>query len=447
MKLTFRSSLLVVSSVVIAACGDGGNSNSGGASGGSGGAGSSSSGGQGGSVAATGLPCDVNDILVQSCQKCHSDPPVFGAPMPLITHADLHAAAKSDPSRSVYELVGERIHDTLLPMPQPPNAALDDPSLKTMDAWIAAGAPSSSESCGGAGGSGSGGGSPVSCVPDVHIAPSQPYVMDKNVEDLYACYGFDVTPAQKSQITAIVPRIDNSTIVHHMLLFQADASSSSVPTQCSGGAFAGRLLAVWAPGGQPMELPPEVGLPIEGTTHYTIQIHYSNLMHLDGQKDTTGYDLCTTTSLRPNEGDVLAFGTTKFTIPAAGKLDITCDFDIPVGLPGRTAISGMPHMHKLGKTISTMNLPAGGGAPVDLGTRAAWNFDAQYWTDLNTVVKGGDKVRTRCVWENPGASPVSYGEQTNDEMCYSFVFYYPRITTPGWNWSLPAVGSKCSPTP
>ena len=83
---------------------------------------------------------------------------------------------------------------------------------------------------------------------------------------------------------------------------------------------------------------------------------------------------------------------------------------------------------------------------MDLGTRDPWSFDAQYWTDIKTTIKGGDKVRTRCVWENPGASSVGFGEKTNDEMCYGFVFYYPRITTQGWNWALPAAGSTCAPT-
>jgi hypothetical protein len=84
---------------------------------------------------------------------------------------------------------------------------------------------------------------------------------------------------------------------------------------------------------------------------------------------------------------------------------------------------------------------------VDLGTRDPWSFDAQYWTTLNATVKAGDKIRTRCAWNNPGTSTVTFGEDTSDEMCYSFAIYYPRITSPGWNWMIPALTSKCSPTP
>lgn len=444
--------MMLASSIAALACGGGsatpGPGGDGGAS--STGSGSSSS-GQGGGSASGGLPCDVEDILVDNCQKCHSNPPVFGAPMPLVTYADLQAPSKLDPAQKVYERVSKRIHDAAAPMPQPPNAPLGASDLKVMDDWIAAGAPASSTTCGGgAGGSGAGGaggGEPgVSCAPDLIIKPSQAWVMPKNTGDQYVCYGFDFTPQQATQITALVPRVDNKTIVHHILLFQADSSSSGVPTACPGGAFGGRLLAVWAPGGGPMELPPEVGLPITGTQHFLVQIHYSNLTHLDGQTDETGYDLCTTTNLRPNDGDILAFGSMKFNIPAAGKLDITCDFDIPGILPAKKVIYGMPHMHTIGTKISTTVLPGGNGAPVDLGTRDPWSFDAQYWTPLDVTIKGGDKVRTRCAWENPGASPVGFGEKTNDEMCYGFVFYYPKITQ-AFNWATPAGASTCVNTP
>jgi hypothetical protein len=42
---------------------------------------------------------------------------------------------------------------------------------------------------------------------------------------------------------------------------------------------------------------------------------------------------------------------------------------------------------------------------------------------------------------------VKFGENTEDEMCFTFTMYYPAITTAGWSWMLPALGSKCSPTP
>ena len=66
---------------------------------------------------------------------------------------------------------------------------------------------------------------------------------------------------------------------------------------------------------------------------------------------------------------------------------------------------------------------------------------------VDTVIQGGDTVSTRCAWNNPSATPVHFGENTEDEMCFSFEIYYPKITIANWNWSVPSQLSKCAPTP
>ena len=404
--------------------------------------------GTGGASVSGSLPCEVDKVLAGHCRQCHGSTPSFGAPMPLITYADLKAPAKSDPSKKVYELVGARTNDDASPMPQVPNPRLDATDQKTIDDWVAAGAPSSSESCqGGTGGMGTGGAMP-SCTPDIKLHPTAGgYTMPQDANDMYICYGIDVTVSAKRHITTFLPYIDNPKIVHHIVLFQSDKTEPAGPTPCSFGGATSRIVAVWAPGNPGFTLPPEAGLPLEGTAHYAVQVHYNNIQHLAGEKDGSGFDLCTTDQLRPNDADVLAFGTEKFTIPAHGSLDVTCNFTIPPGSGPYHLIGAMPHMHQLGTVIETKNHPGGAGAGVDVGSRNPWNFDTQYWSPMDVVVQSGDTISTRCAWNNPGNNPVGFGEQTEDEMCFTFELYYPKITLPQWNWALPSVLSQCSPTP
>jgi hypothetical protein len=447
MRRSIQLSFAFSSGIALFACGGGGDISSIGAPTGTGGAGGTG----GGSASA--LPCDVEAVLSASCWQCHGNPPVYGTPVSLMTYADFQASAVTDPSKKVIDLVGSRIHDTASPMPPPPNKPLSAADMKTLDDWIASGAPASQEQCAGAGGAGGGGGSGgggagISCSPDVEIAPGKEWAMPEDVADVYVCYGVDINIAEKRHITAVAPRIDNETLVHHMLLYQTDTQVSSTPTPCSAGGGQGwRLLSVWAPGGEAVELPAEAGLPIDGSTNYAVQIHYSNLTKLAGETDKSGFSLCTTNELRPNDADILAFGTMKFSIPPAGKLDVTCDFTVPSILPPTKIIGGMPHMHLLGKAISTVVRPGGSGAPVDIGTREPWNFDNQYWDKLDATIKGGDKVSTRCYWENPTSSTVGFGEDTSDEMCYSFALYYPKIEAAQFHWTLPAAASQCQQTP
>ena len=71
-------------------------------------------GGGGASASAADLPCDVAALLGSRCGACHSDPPRYGAPMPLTSAAALHAPAASDSSRAVHEIVRERLHESVL---------------------------------------------------------------------------------------------------------------------------------------------------------------------------------------------------------------------------------------------------------------------------------------------------------------------------------------------
>jgi hypothetical protein len=64
---------------------------------------------------------------------------------------------------------------------------------------------------------------------------------------------------------------------------------------------------------------------------------------------------------------------------------------------------------------------------------------------MTETVNPGAVVHTRCAWNNVTAEPVSWGEYTEDEMCYSFTMYYPA--DPGIkSWLLPSLESTCRPT-
>jgi hypothetical protein len=366
--------------------------------------------------------------------------------MPLVTFGDLHAPAHSDPTKAVYELVEARIHDDMRPMPQPPNQRLVPADSTVLDAWIAAGAPSTSGHCATDGGPPppvDGGG--LSCTPDTHIKAASPWSMPTTTDDIYTCFGVDVTTPSKRHVIGMAPLIDNHTIVHHVLLYQADVSVSSTPAACSPSPQ-WRIVYGWAPGGKPFELPPSAGFAEEGTVHYVVQIHYNNINHLPGQTDASGFDLCTTDQLRPNDADIMAFGTTNISIPAHATFDTTCNLTASSQVGTLQVIGASPHMHQLGTLITTVDLPGGTGTPVDLGSVPNWSFQNQSWAPISATINPGDVIRTRCAWMNTTNATVTYGPYTENEMCFGFVMYYPKITLPGWVWAAPTQLATCAPT-
>ncbi len=395
-----------------------------------------------GAQVSTGLPCDVDAVLQTHCRKCHASTPVYGAPMPLVTHADLTAPAKSDPSKKVYELVVQRIRDDAKPMPQPPNARLAAGEMATLDGWVGAGAPRSGDACSGDADAGS---QALACTPDLSVAPAAPWTMPQTATNEYVCYGMEVTAGAAKHVVALTPRVDNAKIVHHILLFQTDAAYPSTPQKCSpGGSLQWKLMFGWAPGGKNLQLPPTVGYPLaaSGPSHFVVQVHYNNVSGLTGEKDTSGFDLCTAPP-RANEADVLAFGTQKIDIPPNASKETTCTLDVPPALAGVHILAAMPHMHQLGTSIETKLVPAGGGPEVDLGTASSWDFNNQSWLPVDATIGANDVVRTKCAWTNTTGARVKFGENTEDEMCYSFSMYYPRIQSSLWTWAAPALISTC----
>jgi Copper type II ascorbate-dependent monooxygenase, C-terminal domain/Copper type II ascorbate-dependent monooxygenase, N-terminal domain len=336
-----------------------------------------------------------------------------------------------------------RVEDNVKPMPQPPAPRLSPDAIATLKAWNAAGKPMSNEMC-----------KPDTPPPpppdtcDTQLRPAAKYKMPKDRVDQYVCYGVSLIEAQKKHITEMRPLVDNAKIVHHLVVLESPTATSPMPVECkSGMGTTLRMVYAWAPGGAAVKLPPEAGFPLEGTKHYIVQLHLNNTLALDGESDGTGIEMCTTKNLRPNDADILAFGTQKFTIPANGAtLTKNCTFGVPNGLGDLTFFAAMPHMHEIGKSISTKLEPKGGGAAVDMGTIANWDFQTQYWIPFTAKVKAGDTIRTTCKWQNTRSTEVRYGGDTLDEMCYSFSMYYPRITGVAGlsSWALPASLSSCN---
>jgi mono/diheme cytochrome c family protein len=121
--------------------------------------------GSGGDAGGTGtqtsdLPCAVATLLANNCQSCHGDPPTNGAPMSLLTRANLLAPSPSHASITVAESAVTRISATDgTVMPPSPASPLSPADIATFDAYVSAGLPvgGCSGTTGGDGGGGTAG--------------------------------------------------------------------------------------------------------------------------------------------------------------------------------------------------------------------------------------------------------------------------------------------------
>jgi hypothetical protein len=374
-----------------------------------------------GTIPGSDLHCDVQRIIQANCVTCHGARPAFGAPMSLVKAADFKRDAEG---LTVGQRVVQRINDDQTAMPPPPNPRLSEADRTILENWIGAGSPSGECSAsGGAGGmSGSGGsaGSPTMHPPDVTCyeltarasAAGNKYSVP-TTPDLYQC--FEYAPPwgnKKVQVVSTRPIIDNDQVLHHWILYNTtDAVNDGSNGSCSGAHPNASFITGWAPGGDGLELPSDVGLRTEDGG-FSLEIHYNNKLG-SGQLDGSGVEVCVTEKLRPKEAAVHWLGTQSLNkVTAVG----TCQ---PVTTGPVTILSSSPHMHLQGRHMKTVINRASGGTETLIDVPFDFNTQVSYPTPA--VINPGDTLTTTCTF----AKPTPFGTGTNEEMCYNFVVAYP----------------------
>jgi hypothetical protein len=411
--------------------------------------------GQGGDQGTAGpqLPCDVDAILYKNCSDCHSKSLAYGAPIPLVTYANLTASWKG---RKVYEVVQQRVHDNKSPMPPAPYPRLDAQALATIDAWVAGGVKPGTAVCSHSGGGSSNATPPLPCTPDQFVRPASPMFIPQGISDLYFYYGFDTPVTRDRHVIAIAPHVDNKAVLHHLRLYQADLPIPTTPIPFDGAlSLIWRLYGGWVPGMGNIILPPPAGVresALFGATHWVVEVHLNNSGGLPGQSDASGFDFCTTDQLRPNDAEVAGFGTIAIVIPPHAQIDIGSTW---LSLEDMHVFSVAAHMHKLGRAMTTTIHRFGKEVPipflnidVPIGTwdipllnAPSFDFNSQVIYPADVEIKPGDIVENHCVYDNTTDLPEFFGESTHEEMCFDFAFYYPKVPIPGWTWATPALTS------
>jgi len=337
--------------------------------------------------------------------------------MSLLTYAHTQAPAFSDPKRKVFELIGARVHDRTNPMP--PQQKLTAAELAAIDAWLAAGAPPGDDpTCG-------------SSLPIEETPDGWPTSCDATYTILAHAPGGDTQPfsipagrelhsnvtipapwgSEAMQAIAFRPVTDNRKVLHHWILYGPKHE----------------FLVGWAPGKDNTVLPSDVGMHLAGGT-LTLNMHYNNLLGSQAELDRSGVQICALAPARFRKHTAAVhtgFSRLAFTIPArAVHYEVTGTCTATVSTPV-TLFSASPHAHKLAHHMRFSVQKASGERIVMFD--GSFDFEEQQAYPLAPLVElqTGDKVITTCIYDNTTDRAVSFGEDTNDEMCFNFASYYP----------------------
>ena len=267
--------------------------------------------------------------------------------------------------------------------------------------------------------------------PDAIIWMPEPFI--PTFEDLdepgneYRCFLLDPSAHAGRYITAIGPEVGEPGLMHHIVLstvHRDDVDERHLdPSGCdcmngSPGIETDEMIAGFAPGTQPLVLPPGTGLQIPEDSYLMLDMHYFANPGAVGLSDQTGVAVKLADTVE-TPLEMLTLGTFNFEIPAgdeaarAGQsFRSRSDFDL---------YTMLPHMHDLGDSYGlSVSHEDGSESCVVQGD---YSFDNQiaFLFEEPLAVKAGDMLDFHCQWDNSeGTSDVYYGERTDEEMCFFF---------------------------
>jgi hypothetical protein len=403
------------------------------------------------SSSASELPCEVDSVFAEArCRDCHGAVRQSGAPMSLVTLADLRARSPSDPSKSAAQMSVERMANDARPMPPLPYERVAAARIASVQAWLGNGAVGADHGC--ANGAMHAPemtapdelvgeardpltGAPIDLPPDsecdyivsamAHAAPgSDAKYQVPSARTSYQCFYYQV-PWGDEEVHGLFfqPIIDNTANTHHFVLNTVNDSSLEDGSNARCDLPPGGAIAIWARKTPPTIMNDEVGMVLaKGSDGFiAIQIHYDNPDGRSDIVDGSGFKICATKKLRPNTAAVHWLGRDGFT-GVVGETSGTCTN--PSSAPVHV-VSVMPHMHLAGRRMK-IELMRGGNEqnPEIVHDRPFDALNELIWFTPGLTIEPGDVMRTTCYYD-PEAGPRDWTQDTSGEMCYNFMIAYP----------------------
>lgn len=382
---------------------------------------------------------DAEPILVEKCASCHhpggvgpgdwTDPDTASASAFAIgawVEAGLMPMAAADPECRDYQ-GSHRLH-------------LTDEERDTLVAWADAGGPL---------------GDPDTRTPgleppdlsldgaDTVLPMPEEHTLDVGSDqNEYWCMVLDNPFTEPTWITGFDVELGNRAVVHHMLLvvdlrgnagveYGTDGTQRSFACDSQVVESDWLPLHAWTPGMEPVELPEGHGLRVDPGDQLVLQMHYFADPDAGPQTDQSAYRLRTASSAE-TEVSMNALGPTRFEIPAGEAAYTASDSDTNGMQPFRI-LGAFPHMHLLGRSMRAFVTDKETGEESCI-IDGAYDFEHQmtYMFTEAAEVGSRDTITVECTWDNSAGNPyqynsppqdVSYGEGTNEEMCFLLYYY------------------------
>ncbi|MFT3766409.1 MAG: hypothetical protein QM820_12990 [Minicystis sp.] len=233
-------------------------------------------------------------------------------------------------------------------------------------------------------------------------------------DERYLCYATTLTE------DLAVDKFDYTALpgVHHMLLARTLTPEPEGLSECNV-----LIRTSWVPlfgagkGDVSLEAPKDAGYVLPKGTQLLVQLHLLNTSPTK-ISEKTSITMRKAATASPSPVSIYAFGTNVISIDphqtAQVTNDCTTEKDVEI-------FAWWPHMHKLGTSL-TLEVGPSPDNMKEVYRLDPWNFDDQHMQPVPLHIDKGSYTRVTCSYDNPKDEAVTFGESSNDEMCYLVTF-------------------------
>ena len=233
-----------------------------------------------------------------------------------------------------------------------------------------------------------------------------------------------VTVPRDLYVKAFRPLNPNGT--HHAVLTRyTGASPADGTVPCNVGTNGQSMIYGSGVGAPDFAFPTGVGLHLATGTRLLLNLHVYNATdaELTGRSGTL-FQEATAAEVQNLAELVLAGPTVALSVPPGVSTQSgTCNLSSLTNEPIQVfALS--QHMHRLGTHMRSVVTR---GATEIVLQDIPYNFEEQAFHHTPSLVEllPGDVLKTECTFDNTTGSLVRFGESSDDEMCFTDLFYYP----------------------
>ncbi|XP_063401020.1 DBH-like monooxygenase protein 1 [Mytilus trossulus] len=289
---------------------------------------------------------------------------------------------------------------------------------------------------------------------NIHIDLVSPNFAVPSVDTRYQCTIHKIpTLTKKHHMIRYEPVIqrDNIDYVHHAVITTCpEVTEADVGTsfECYSRGTPRRfqtcseVVVAWAVGGVAFNMPEHVGFAFgeaDSPKYLRLEMHYNNPTMKSDIVDSSGIRLILTPDTRQFDAAGMSVGVnvdpTHF-IPPYQKAFLSTGYCSPEctekGLPetGIKIFGLLQHAHLLGAGIKTRHIRNGTElSPIAEDDHYDFNYQDIRVLKEEREVKRGDSFIVECTYDSSRRNkPTIGGLSTQEEMCVSFLYYYPRTT-------------------